>query len=92
MTCVGSGFVKGATVLHQGTKKIVLDIEYVFEADSSNLFPGKRIVTYLRLGNELVNSSEVTLLSINNPNTTKIVTPIPISICGRLVKHISRYI
>jgi hypothetical protein len=54
----------GALVLHNNIKKFVLDIQYFFESNS--IFPGRRMITYLRLGNEWIEVSKVKLISINN--------------------------
>lgn len=89
MTCIGSGFYVGSLVKHRGTVKSVLAIEYILEADYSTIYPGKRTVTYLRLGNQLVHPSEVELMPTNDNDVTGIVIP-KISVCGRIIKHIPK--
>jgi hypothetical protein len=80
MACIGSGFCIGSLVKHKGIKKYVLGIEYILESDYSEFYPGKRLVTYLRLGNELVNPFDVVLLSITGSDVDKNINPI-LSVC-----------
>lgn len=78
MTCIGSGFYVGALVKYRGMVQAVLGIEYILEADFSTLYPGKRVVTYLRIGNELVSPFDVILV---NNESDRNAEPI-ISVCG----------
>ncbi len=80
MTCIGSGFNVGATVRHKGVIKEVLAVEYVYQPDYSPIYPGKRLVMYLKLGNELVNPFDVVLISSKGKKIDKKI-PLLKSIC-----------